>query len=392
MNPHLLEKEVQDFILAHLDKEAHRIALSVSPFPEVTSTELAGQILSKKKASSKLPSWFSNTEIYYPKSLSIEQSSSEITAAYKASLIKGELAIDLTAGFGVDSYYFSRSFKRVISCEVNEDLSEIAAWNAKKMGINSIQSLATDGISFLRESDLLFDLIYLDPARRQEGNKVFRLKDCHPDVTQHLTLLLERGKRVMIKTSPLLDLSAGMQELSCVHEIHIVSTKNECKELLWILGEDASPSPLIYAVTLNEQQKTFTYSWGCETEKATTAMHLSYPYLYEPDAALLKSGAFDLIAHRYRLLKLHTQTQLYVSDQLNEAFPGRIFRVNEVWNMSTFKKKKELSGNVICRQFPEKPETLQKRYRIQPSEKDFLIFTRASSGLTVISARIVQYY
>ncbi|MBC6110845.1 hypothetical protein ACFOG5_01715 [Pedobacter fastidiosus] len=394
MNKHILDEAVQDYINANLTADVNQIALAKSPFENISSAELAGQITAKKKSEKKLPTWFKSKGIYYPMALSIEQTSSEITAKYKSKLAIGDQLIDLTGGFGVDSYYFSKSLKEVTHCEINADLSEIAEHNAKALNANNIKFKALDGIELLKLMDSVFHTIYVDPARRAEKGKVFMLKDCTPDVVSNLDLLLSKAKRIIIKTAPLLDLTAGLNELKSVSEIHIVSVKNECKEILWILEQDAESETKIFAVTLNDSEKCFTFLKS-ETEVSAefTDEINEAQYLYEPDAALLKSGAFNLIGQRYKLKKLHSQTQLFTSSSLNKEFPGRIFKINKVYSTGDLKKLKNLTGNVIVRNYPAKPEELVKKYKIKPDQEKFLIFSKIGNNENIIiNAEIVQYY
>lgn len=394
MNKRILDQPVQEYINNHLNDDVHKIAMAKSPFPDIEAKELANQIAAKNKSQRKLPSWYQAKHIYYPALLSIEQCSSETTARYKAGLVKGNSLIDLTGGFGVDSLYFARKTATVTHCEINSELSAIAKHNGEVLGQHNISFLTGDGLAWLQETDTTFDTIYIDPARRSTAGKVFMLKDCTPDVVQHLDLLLNKSKRIIIKTAPLLDLSAGLKELKNVAEIHIVSVKNEVKELLWVLENDAVVPVKIRCATLNEEEKHFSFFRG--EEEQAGAQILTTPlstYLYEPDAALLKSGAFNLIAKNYGLKKLDSQTQLYTSDLFNNRFPGRIFKINRVITAGELKKEKQLTGNVIVRNYRDKAENLVKKYKIKPDQHQFLLFTQSrEDGFIVIDANIIQHY
>lgn len=393
MNDHILAREVQQYINNHLNDDVHKIAMAKSPFPEVNAKELAGQIAAKNKSVKKLPSWYHQEGIYYPPLLSVEQCSSESTAAYKASLVQGETLIDLTGGFGVDSLYFSKRLKSVVHCEINEELSGIAAHNAKALNQDNIQFLAGDGMAYLKDTKTPFDNIYIDPARRSQAGKVFMLKDCTPDVVTHLDLLLSHSRRLIIKTAPLLDISAGLKELKNVTEVHVVSVRNECKELIWILENREAEQLKIVCTTLNDEQKSFSFFKGEEDTAAEILAADLQQYLYEPDAALLKGGAFNLIASRYGLQKLHSQTQLYTSAHILPEFPGRRFRINRLLPATELKKEKDLRGNVIARNYQDKAENLVKKYRIRPDNYRFLIFTQSKmEGYLIIDATIDQHY
>ncbi len=392
MNKNILNEEVQAYINSHINTDVNIIALAKPLFKNVSSAELASQIFAKKKSNFKLPTWFNTNEIYYPVLLSIEQCSSEPTANYKADLAIGDKLIDLTAGFGVDSLFYSKKVNQVYSCEIDEELALISAHNAKIFGANNIEVLATDGIEFLKSTTHSFDTIYIDPARRNQSNKVFKLKDCTPNVIEHLNLFLSKTNRIIIKTSPLLDISAGLLELKNVSEIHILSVKNECKELIWIIDKNFVGIAKIFCVSLNEQKKIFSFPIEDLKTKTIIADKQDYHYLYEPDVSLLKSGAFNLIANRYDLKKLHQNSQLYYSDDLKSDFIGRIFKIENLLSLNELKKEKNLKGNVIVRNFPEKAEILIKKYKIIPNHNDFILFTKTIVGFTVIKAKIIQHY
>ena len=220
MNRSLLHKEVQEFLEENYRKEVSKIVFKGSPFPGVSEQELAVQLTGKKKAEKKLPTWFTTRNIIYPPTLNLEQTSSEKTARYKASLMAGDTIVDVTGGFGIDSYFFSKEFKKVVHCELNEELSEVAAHNFGVLEAKNIESYVGDGIEFLENSSEKFDWIYIDPSRRDDaGGRVFQLSDCLPNVPEHLDLLLKKGDNILIKTSPLLDLKAGLRELrlSLIH-------------------------------------------------------------------------------------------------------------------------------------------------------------------------------
>lgn len=395
MNNKLLAKAVQDYINANLNADVNQIALAKSPFESITSAELATQITAKKKSEKKLPIWFHTENIYYPPVLSIEQTSSEVTAKYKSKLATGDTLIDITGGFGIDSYYFAKKVKEVTHCEINPELSEIAQHNALLLNAKNIEFKAEDGIAYLQNTNDIFDTIYVDPARRGEKGKVFMLKDCTPDIVTHLDALLKKSSRIIIKTAPLLDISAGLAELNQVSEIHIISVKNECKELLWVIDKGFDKDTKVTAVTLNnEVEKDFSFYRSATNGAIQFAESLSiHNYLYEPDAALLKSGAFNLIGSTYQLIKLHPQTQLYTADFVKTDFPGRIFKIEDILNTGELKKETNLEGNVIVRNYPSKPEDLVKKYKIKSAQEQFLIFTKTANGENVIlKASIIQYY
>jgi hypothetical protein len=392
MNINILKPAVQAYITDHIKDDVSKIALSKPVFEGVSSSELAGQIAAKRKSTHKLPTWYQHKCIYYPSLLSIEQTSSETTAAYKANLATGETLIDLTAGFGIDSFFFAQKMERVISCEINPDLSAISAHNASLLGAANLTCIDQDGIEFLTSYSSSIDTIYLDPARRSGSSKVFKLADCTPDVTKHLPLFFAKAQRVIVKTAPLLDISAGLNELQQVKEIHIVSLKNECKELLWVMDKNHNGDTKIVCATINETVKVFSFNLSAVQTAAQIGDELPAGYLYEPDVALLKSGGFNFIGQHFQLQKLQQHSHLYFSNEVKPAFLGRIFAIEALLSLNELKKEKELVGNVIVRNFPEKADSLVKKYKIKANNDDFIIFTQTVHGYLVIKAKIIQHY
>jgi 16S rRNA G966 N2-methylase RsmD len=366
--------------------------MAKSPFADVSSKELANQVAARKRSLKKLPTWFKTPLIYYPPLISIEQCSSEITAKYKAELAVGTTLIDLTGGFGVDSLFFAHKMASVTHCEISTELSLIAEHNAQVLNKVNLTFKNEDGIEFLKDTDQ-WGTIYIDPSRRSDVGKVFMLKDCLPNVVEHMNLMLDKAGRIIIKTSPLLDITAGLKELPNVSEVHIISTKNECKELLFIIDKVPSAKTKIISSAINESLKQFSfYKDSPQSSSVKNNMELE-KYLYEPDVALLKSGAFDLIAEAYNLQKLNNNTQLYTADRIKEEFPGRIFTIDQTISVGDLKKEKELTGNVIVRSFPQKAEALVKKYKIKPNHTKFLIFTQYKTDTyIVIKATIIQHY
>ena len=331
MNKNILDSEVQKFIHQNLQVDIPTLSLKKSPFALVSSKELAEQIDSKKRCEFKLPRWFNTQGIYYPAKIAIEQASSEITAKYKAELIQGKELIDLTGGIGVDTLFFAMKITSVTHCEINQDLSEIAEYNSKLFGLD-INYIHSNGLEYLLNSNKTFSTIYIDPSRRISSKKVFMLKDCEPDIISNLQLLRDHSSRIIIKTAPLLDIQSSIKELKQVHSIHVVSIKNECKELLIIIDkEQESDDPLITCALLGDDEKTYSFKLSEEKEFQIHKYSEPLEYIYEPDAALLKAGCFKLITRDFNCDKIHQHTHLYTSNQLMNLFPGRKFLLKKAW-------------------------------------------------------------
>lgn len=381
MNKALLLPEVQDFIKS-FNEEISKLAFRGSPWPEITIQELIQQIEGYQKSKIKLPTWYATNAIYYPPKLNIEQTSSEVTAKYKASLIDGETIADITGGFGVDSFYFSKNYKTVHHFERNKSLSSIVAHNFKQLGLKNVSFFAEDAISGLENKK--YDVIYVDPSRRHDTKgKVFFLKDCEPNLIEHQESLLNRCNTLLVKTSPMLDINIGLEELQSVQEIHIVAIDNEVKELLWILQKGGNREVTIKTIHFNKKNREeFSFLFGNQSE-----MQYSTPltYLYEPNAAIMKSGGFSNICDDYGLKKIAKHSHLFTSDKLI-SFPGRVFKIMDVipYKKNTMKTLSNSKANVSTRNFPENVSQLKKKWKIKDGGQDYLFFTSLADDSKVV--------
>lgn len=377
MNTSILSKNIQEFITLNSSESITKLALQKNPFPEVEWILILNQIESKAKAKDKLPTWFSTENIIYPSKISVEQTSSEKTAAYKASLIEGENLIDLTGGFGVDDYYFAKNFKSVTHCEINEELSAIVKHNFKQLEVENCNFYAADSANVLNDVNQKWDWIYIDPSRRNDAKgKVFMLKDCLPNVPESLDLYFEKTNSILIKTAPLLDISAGLSELKFVKNIHIIALENEVKELLFEIHKNYSGSiTLKTANILKDKIETFEFILGDETE--FPLYHLPQKYLYEPNSAIMKSGGFDEVSSFFKVNKLHKHSHLYTSEDLID-FPGRSFEIEKVISYNKNEMKTALlnqQANVTTRNFPETVENIRKKWKIKNGGNKYCFFT-----------------
>ncbi|WP_044397607.1 hypothetical protein [Lacinutrix sp. Hel_I_90] len=389
MNTSILNTEIQEFIENNINSDTTALILKGTSFPHVNTLEIVEQIEAKKRCEKKLPTWFSAKNIYYPNKLNIEQTSSEATAKYKARLVEGDSLIDLTGGFGVDCFYFSKRIEQVTHCELNSHLSEIVAYNFKQLNTKNITCYAKDGIEILKSSEQLFDWIYVDPSRRNAiKGKIFLLKDCLPNVPQFLELFFKQAKQVMIKTSPLLDISSGINELQAVKAIHIVAINNEVKELLWLLDPDFKGSIEIKTINIQKESEAHFNFYLNEESEATSSLSKPLSYLYEPNAAILKAGAFEILAEKLQLKKLHKHSHLYTSEKLME-FPGRRFEVEQVsaYNKKQFKRQLKMTkANVTTRNFPETVQQIREKLALKDGGNDYLFFTTDLNNNKIIIA------
>lgn len=379
---HLLSQDVQEFKIS-FDGTLPTLAFSGSPFKDISIQDLLVQIEGNIKAKNKLPLWHNTPAILFPPKLNLEQTSSQITAAYKASLIKGISLADLTGGFGVDCCFFSDTFENISHFEMNTTLSQIAAHNFDVLGKQNIECLNIDGVAAIENT--FYDTIYIDPSRRHDlKGKVFLLEDCVPNIPMIFDYLMKRCEVLMIKTSPMLDISVGLGEINNVSEIHIVSVKNEVKELLWIVKKNYEGIPKIKTVNLNNQHNEV---FNCQfPDTKSSVIKEPQKYLYEPNAAIMKSGAFNQITSRFSIAKLHQHSHLYTNEFLVD-FPGRRFIIEKVLPYS---KKETRNGitfgkaNITTRNFPESVNTLRKKWKIKDGGNKYLFFTTIENEKKIV--------
>ena len=415
----------KDFINAHLNDDVNKLALSKFP-DDIDKQFVIRQIQARQLLRKKLPSWSDNEDLLFPRRLSLEQCSSELTAKYKRnisrkvaesqsevtsdticenlcqSVVETKTLADLTGGMGVDTSFLSDNFDETIYVESQAELCELAEHNFKvlKKNIKVVNAKAEDFLTQCGE----VDCIYLDPARRDEyGRKMVSLHDCSPDVAELQDLIFEKSKTLMVKLSPMLDIDIIKKELKNIKEIHVVAVKNECKELLVLCqqttdnGQQTScnnqlsaVSHQLSAVDLRENWR-FNFTEEEENEAVVSFADEIGKYLYEPGVACMKAAPFKLLSQRFNIKKLHRNSHLYTSDELVYDFPGRIFEVINVVNFDK-KAKKMLSqqttdnrqqtlskASIAVRNFPLSADELRKQLGFKDGD-DFYVFGTTMKG------------
>jgi hypothetical protein len=382
----LLNSDVQSFINNNIDQSITKLALQKNPFFEVKWIQILNQIEAKSKAKNKLPSWFSTNNIIYPSKISLEQTSSERTASYKSSIVSGESLIDLTGGFGVDDYYFAKKMKQVSHCEIDPELSNIVKHNFEQLLVTNISCSTGDSIETLTKFNTKWDWIYIDPSRRNDTKgKVFMLQDCLPNVPKHLDLFFEYSDNILIKTAPLLDISAGLSELKNVKTIHIVAVENEVKELLWELNKNFTRKTNIKTINLTKEN-TNKFEFILDENVVIPSYGLPQKFLYEPNSAIMKSGGFNEVSVFFNLEKLNKHSHLYTNSTLI-SFPGRIFEIETLipYNKTEMKailEKKQ--ANITTRNFPDSVESIRKKWKIKEGGNKYCFFTTDENDTKIV--------
>lgn len=419
-----------DFIRQHQDEDVRQLAFLGSKYPDVDMPFALDQIRGRQMARVKLPRWASIDGIIYPPHISMEQCSSEVTAMYKAELAERLVKnnqqntrnnhslrkinfLDMTGGFGVDfSYIAAQMGVKSMYVERQAHLCEAAKKNFERLGLKNATVQNGDGVEILHSLEKPLQLIFIDPARRDDaGNKVVSLQDCTPDVTLLQDEMLEKADFVVVKLSPMLDWHRAVSELKCVREVHVVSVGNECKELLLVLSaafkgasslEEREESKNLKVYCVNDNQ-VMSYEEGEESlveiasesfwnafigkneaqEKESTPL-----YLYEPNASLMKAGCFGEISSRYGVKMVSKNSHLFIGDKPMDDFPGRSFHVKAISSFNKKELRRQMSGitkaNIATRNFPLSVAELRKRLKLKDGGNTYLFATTLSDESHVL--------
>jgi len=371
-----------DFIQKYKDEDVTKLVLKSTQFKKLDVKKLAAQILSRQKASKKLPEWSAIEKLIFPPALSVEQCSSEATAKYKSSLISGKTLVDITGGMGVDSFYLSKNFEETHYYEQQEEVAKTALYNFDLLNAKNITVHNQDSIASLSKAESKVDWIYADPARRDANRqKVVLLSDCAPDVNFHLPALFEHTSNILLKTSPLLDIDLAAHELKSVKEIHVIGYEQECKELLFKIDKTISNEDFLIKAQIISPTGNVIHSVAFTRKQEREAeIEFSEPlsYLYEPHPAVLKAGAFKYLGIAFGVKKLAVHSHLYTSETLVANFPGRVFEIIGVCKPDAKEINSyitENKANLTIRNFPAKIDDLRKKWRLKEGGKFYLFAT-----------------
>jgi len=382
------ESELRAFVTQHFQDNLAQLALKKNLVKGLENRFVLNQIYGAKKAKTKLPFLFNTPQVLYPAKVSVEQSTSQRVAEWKAELVGGASLLDMTGGFGVDSFFFSKKVNKVTYIEAQSDLFQIVQHNFQLLKATNIDTFNTNSTDFLKTTKLQFDWIYLDPARRDKsGNRKIGLADYLPNILELKSLLFQKGNKVLLKTSPMLDIQQAVQQLGTVRKIWIIAVQNEVKELLFLLdARITSPTtkPVVACVNLKKETGELIYQPNLSANKE---LNYAFPkkYLYEPNAAILKAGLFKEVAIDFGLDKLHPNTHLYTSESLIKDFPGRVF----VCEATLAYQRKLIApyltnqqANIATRNFPYTVVQIKKKLKIKDGGLTYLF------GVTLMDEKL----
>ncbi len=346
------------------------------------------QIESRKKTESKLPYFLSFDKFIFPDKISAEQSSDQRVAKYHASLVgRGQHILDMTSGLGIDAMSMAMADNYVTACELDKNKHDVLIHNSSIIELSGFTPVNCNSVEFIRNSSESFDIIFIDPARRDINNKrTYSFKDCIPDVTSCISDMKSRSKRIFIKASPLLDVTKVRDEIDCISKLHLVCVKGECKELLVEIDNsecfkgirvvDLNDDGMISDIFFDEAE----LSHGLFTFASKSDLAVG-KYLYEPNAGVMKLNPAKALCDRYNgLKKLARNTSLYISDILYDNFPGRISIIENIPDNEALKSMKGERYNVVSRNYPLTADELRKKYRIKEGKDKFLYAFRMTEN------------
>lgn len=391
---HPFSEAEKTFVKNHQNDEITNLLLQAKKYPKLNIPDLVLQIKARQKAKLKLPEWFENENIIFPKMLSVEQCSSEITAKFKATLVAGETLIDLTGGMGVDVAYMSKNFKKAFYFEQNTDLLNLTKYNFEQLGIENVAFVEGNSVEKLSEiPPTNFNQnswVYLDPHRRDDtGSKVVRLQDCEPNILAIKNLLFEYTDNILLKASPMLDIDLAILDLGNVSQVYVIAVENEVKEVLFHLQNNIENSRdvILNAVNLTKQHSkplSFTKS---EEKNASITIDTPKQYLYEPNAAIMKSGGFRFVAQHFDLQKIAPNSHLYTSEKLVENFQGRAFKIMAVCKLDKKEISKHVSenkANITIRNFPLTVQQIRDKLKLSDGGSEYLFATTDAQNQKIV--------
>ena len=404
------------FIAEHADEDVSRLILDRKKYPEIDIDLAVNCIESRRKLKGKVQEWFDEPGLIFPLKLSAEQCSSSATGRYKAALaerisgkVKDWSIADLTGGLGVDSWFFSQKASKVIYNEMQERLCDAARHNFKTLGAECIEiNNLIVSVENISRATANADIVYVDPARRDgAGKKVFLIEDCTPDVLTLKDEIFKYSRHILIKLSPMADISMACDRIgNTCREVHVVATGGECKELLiWIDREWNNEYTVVAAELNGASEAVFSFN-PCQERECRVSYEESplvgitsgTSYLFEPGKALMKAGAFNLIAERFALKKLGKSTHYYICSSKEEAEAvrsyGKIFEIIECQPIAK-KSIKEFGlkypkSEVTARNIPMDTETLRKKTGVKSGEDAHIFGLKSDSegNLLIASRRI----
>lgn len=387
--------EFIEFIQAHQSDDPSLLRLKYGHnVPHYMGLSSIDQIICRRKTTNKLHDFLSCPGFLFPSIISAEQCTNEILAQYHASLFCDDDSIaDMTAGLGIDSMSISKKVKSVLAIERFKKYCEVLRHNYHQFGLDNLTVINQDSTEWLDKDSEMYDAIFVDPARRGDSNnRVAAFSDCEPDIIPLMDIMLSKAKRVIIKASPMLDVTQVCRELPSLHKLRIVSFKGECKELLADCRQDNFNKGKKRIECVNIDKFGCVRVFECNLKDVGTQpdsfANISsediYSYLYEPSPEIMKASPWLSITKKYNgLEKISPETHLFIGNILYQDFPGRILKITGKADKKCLKSLKGEAINVVCRNYPENPITVSHKLGLRSGEDRFLYCFRLKNKKTL---------
>lgn len=387
------------YIEDHENDDIRKIVLKHKEILGIPTAHLIEQIATRRKAKEKLPLYYNTQGIIFPPPENLEQSSSEKTAMFKGEILEKLLSkssskgVDLTGGFGVDTFFISKVVSVMHYVDPEATLLQLAAHNHKLLGAGNIEYHSMTAEEFLNGSSEV-DFIYADPSRRTGSRqKIHALEESKPDIIKLAERIFSKTRWLLVKASPLFDIQAGVDKIPFVRDVYVISVNNECKELLFLSEKNNKDTPKVHAINIHENRRDEPFTFSIPEEQQQDS-HFSEPlkYLYEPNASILKAGAFKTIGNRFNLRKIQASTHLYTGNEMIDSFPGRKFFVEALIRPDASEVKRyfpDNRANVTTRNYPLSVDALKKKTGLQDGGEKFLIgFAGRSKKYLAVAQRL----
>lgn len=388
-----LTDELYQWIEEHRNDDPSKLRLRLHKqlTPELDFALL--QIECRRKAAKKLPETLSNPRFVFPTNLSAEQCTSDLLAQFHSTLVDdGMKLIDLTSGLGIDVFHFAPQAHSVTAVELNPVVVDALSVNTQILGLDNVSVVNDDCVNYVANSDVHYDVAFIDPARRgANGRRLFALSDCEPDVTAMLPSLRKTCRKLIVKASPMLDVTQTLRELPETTHLYVIGTQQECKEIVAVVDfETRVVEPQIIAVTLaKDAVSTFSFTHDSEANAvARYAVATEGQYLYEPYPSAMKAAPLKSLSQLYGVDKLHVNTHLYVSNEIVADFPGDIFKIERLISFSS-KEIKQFKNrykqiNVAARNFIMSADELRRKLNVKDGGNSRVIGCTMSDDTRVL--------
>lgn len=389
-----ISEKTVNFIMEHLKDDPNALRLKYSgksTMMDIPIDFALLQIEARRKVQKKIPTYLENPYFIIPDTLAAEQATNEIIAQFHSSLVKtGSNILDLTAGLGIDDLTFAKNGMTVTACEIDGRKSEALTHNVGILGLKDrLTVINTDSMDFVSGCNKHYDVVFSDPARRSStGRRLHALSDCQPDILKGMDTIMQLTDRLLIKSSPLLDLKLIRDTVNNLSHIYVVCHKGECKEVLIDIrkGYDFSG---VTVVDIYSKGTISTFECQLSPISNVPVFHnttvkyadrqnpMDYRYLYEPNAGIMKTGAWEELSHRFPdLRKADQNTHLFFSDTFFRYFPGRTLEIRSQLNKKTLKEMKGKKCNIVARNYPLSAPEIAKKYSLIPGDTTFLYALR----------------